>query len=193
MTFALAALAGCFTWTLLEYVIHRWLGHDRRFVKKNPFGVEHTAHHSRGDYFAPAWKKGLVMLLFAAVAAPPAILAAGVGHGVAYVVGLVGFYAFYELLHRLLHVSRGVGAYGRWARRHHFFHHFHDPRRNHGVTSPLWDWVFGTYTRPDTIEVPERLAMRWLRDPATGAVRADLADTWSLRPAGRTRERAAAS
>jgi len=189
MTHALAVLLGALTWTFLEYVIHRWLGHDRRFVRKNVFGREHTAHHSRGDYFAPTWKKALVAVLAAAVVAPPAVLVAGVAHGAAFTGGLVAFYLFYEVLHRLLHVWQGVGPYGRWARRHHFYHHFHDPRRNHGVTSPLWDHVFGTYTRPGRIEVPERLAMRWLRDPETGGVRTELAHAWILRPSAQARPR----
>ena len=37
---AVAALLGVLSWTFLEYVIHRWMGHDRRF-RRTPFGVEH--------------------------------------------------------------------------------------------------------------------------------------------------------
>ncbi len=158
MTFLLAALAGVFLWTFLEYVIHRWLGHDRRLVKKTPFGHEHTAHHSRGDYFAPWWKKALAAVAATALVAPPAVLLAGPA-GWAFVAGFVGFYGAYELVHRLEHVWAGVGPYGRWARRHHFYHHFHDPSMNHGVTSPIWDLVFRTYVRPERIRVPEKLAL----------------------------------
>ncbi|TNF28087.1 MAG: hypothetical protein EP329_18485 [Deltaproteobacteria bacterium] len=177
----LAFLLGVLTWSLMEYSIHRWLGHDRRLVKKTPFGVEHTAHHSRGNYFAPSWKKAAATLLFSGVVAPPAIALAETATGIAYTAGLVGFYLVYEVLHRLLHVWAGVGPYARWARRHHFYHHFHDPRLNHGVTSPLWDWVFGTYRRPERIAVPKKLAMRWLLDPASGQVRDPLLRDYSLR------------
>ena len=54
--------------------------------------------------------------------------------------------------------------YARWARRHHFSHHFTDARYNHGVTTPLWDLVFRTYRAPDKIHVPRKLAMDWLLD-----------------------------
>jgi sterol desaturase/sphingolipid hydroxylase (fatty acid hydroxylase superfamily) len=176
----LAALAvGALSWTLLEYVIHRWLGHDRRF-RGNPFGIEHVRHHREGDYFAPTWKKVLVAFPFAAIAAVPALLVAGLVTGSAYVVGLMGFYATYELLHRREHTHPGLGAYGRWARRHHFTHHFTDARCNHGVTTPLWDFVFRTYRAPGTITVPARLCMEWLKDPRTGDVRADWADTFVM-------------
>jgi sterol desaturase/sphingolipid hydroxylase (fatty acid hydroxylase superfamily) len=186
MTIALAALLGALTWSFLEYVIHRWLGHDRRFVrgKRNLFGKEHTLHHSRGDYFAATSKKLLVAVAFLAFVAPPAILVAGVPHGLAWAVGLVGFYGFYEWLHRALHVREGIGPYARWARLHHFHHHFGSPAVNHGVTSPLWDIVFGTHVKVEKVVVPEKLAMRWLRDRTTGTFRTDLGPAWEVRPAG---------
>ena len=33
----------------MEYVIHRWLGHDPRF-RPNPFAAEHVRHHGQGDF-----------------------------------------------------------------------------------------------------------------------------------------------
>ena len=175
-----AVLLGVLTWTLLEYLIHRWMGHDRRF-RKTPFGVEHVRHHIEGDYFAPTWKKLIVAVLFAGVAILPAIALAGRDAGIAYGVGLVAFYGVYEVLHRREHTHAGIGPYGRWARRHHFHHHFVDGRRNHGVTSPIWDFVFGTYERPSIIRVPAKLCMVWLRDPATGEIRREHAATYQLR------------
>lgn len=174
-----AALLGVLTWSLLEYVIHRWLGHDRRF-RRNLFAVEHIRHHVEGGYFAPGWKKAIVAAVVGVGLGLPAFLVGGVV-GLAWVGGLLAFYATYELLHRLEHVRAGRGPYARWARRHHFTHHFVDARCNHGVTSPLWDFVFGTYRRPGKIAVPAKLRMPWLTDPRTGDVRADWADTFELR------------
>jgi sterol desaturase/sphingolipid hydroxylase (fatty acid hydroxylase superfamily) len=175
-----AVVAGAVTWTLLEYVIHRWLGHDRRF-RGNPFGVEHIEHHIVGDYFAPTWKKVLVAGGVAVVVAAIAILLAGPALGGGYVAGLIGWYAAYEVLHRREHTHGGIGSYGRWARRHHFYHHLVDARTNFGVTSPVWDLVFGTYRKPGVIKVPPKLAMVWLVDRQTGSVHARYADTFVLR------------
>jgi len=169
----IAVLLGVLTWTLLEYLIHRWMGHDRRF-RKSPFGVEHVRHHIEGNYFAPTWKKLIVAAGFAGVT----LL---LGAPVAYVLGLVTCYGAYEWLHRREHTHAGIGPYGRWARRHHFHHHFVDGRTNHGVTSPIWDLVFGTYEQPTTIRVPAKLCMVWLRDPATGDIRREHATTYQLR------------
>ena len=157
---------GILTWSLAEYFIHRFLGH---VTTKNFFGVEHTAHHSRGNYFAPWWKKAVTAVLVVAAMGPVAVLLTSWASGLAYTFGFVGFYLSYEVLHRLEHVWRGVGPYARWARRHHFHHHFHNPKMNHGVTSPIWDLVFGTYEKPaEVLRVPEKLKMHWLTDPATG-------------------------
>jgi sterol desaturase/sphingolipid hydroxylase (fatty acid hydroxylase superfamily) len=179
-TYVLSALLGIASWSLLEYCIHRWLGHDRRFIK-NPFGAEHTAHHSRGNYFAPWYRKAAAAGAVSLVVTPLALLIGGVGPGLVYVAGLLGFYVAYEVLHRREHMYPGIGAYGRWARRHHFYHHFHNPRANHGVTTPIWDHVFGTYARPEMIRVPEKLAMHWLVDPATGDVFTEHATRYALR------------
>lgn len=179
LSLALTALAGAFTWTFLEYILHRWAGHGARF-RRNPFGIEHVRHHIEGNYFAPTWKKLLIAPVVAALAALPAVPLLGRAHGVAYVAGLIGFYGVYEVLHRLLHVWAGVGPYARWARRHHFTHHFVDARYNHGVTSPLWDHVFGTCKKVQTITVPRKLAMPWLEDPETGQVRAAHAATFTF-------------
>lgn len=94
---------------------------------------------------------------------------------------MIGFYGVYELMHRRDHTHAGFTAYGRWLRRHHFRHHLVDARTNFGVTSPIWDVVFGTYRAPEQIAVPAKLVMPWLLDPATGAVRAEHADAFVLR------------
>jgi len=164
-----AGLLGVLSWSFLEYVIHRWMGHDRRF-RRSAFGVEHTRHHIEGDYFAPTWKKLIAAGITTLLLAPVAVAIAGTEIGLSYVAGLMLFYGAYEVLHRREHTHAGIGAYGRWARRHHFHHHFVDGRTNHGVTSPLWDLVFGTYRRPGTIKVPPKLCMAWLIDPKTGGV-----------------------
>ena len=177
-------LAGAFAWTFTEYCVHRWLGHDRRFTQ-NFFGIEHTAHHSKGNYFAPAWKKIATAFLVVGMILPPIYLILGWAKALSFVLGFVGFYLYYETLHWLEHVHQGFGPVGRWLRRYHFHHHFHAPDKNHGVTSPLWDWVFGTFVKPGVVRVPERLQMVWLCDPHTDQVRDHLRNFYELRSLAR--------
>lgn len=167
------------TWSILEYFIHRFMGHKRRF-RATPFGKEHSRHHIEGNYFAPTNKKVVTTAIITLLVLPAAIAATNTVIGCSYLAGLLLFYATYEVLHRRLHTHAGIGPYARWARRHHFHHHFVDARVNHGVTSPLWDIVFGTYRRPSTIKVPARLCMPWLVDPATGNVIESYASTFQI-------------
>ncbi len=51
--------------------------------------------------------------------------------------------------------------------------------QNHGVTSPFWDHVFGTFVAVDVVRVPRRLAMRWLIDD-DGAVLPEYADRYEI-------------
>lgn len=176
----IAVLLGALGWSFSEYWIHRELGHNPKLIH-NPFGREHVVHHSQGNAFAATWKKLVVAVAIAGLLLAPAILVAGARLGSAFVCGYIAFYLYYELLHRLEHVHRGIGPYGRWARAHHFWHHFHNPRANHGVTSSLWDHVFGTCEKPGCVMVPERLAMAWLVNPHTGDVWDDLQGRFALR------------
>ena len=183
-----AVICGVMTWSFLEYCIHRVLGHDRRTFP-NPFGSEHTRHHAEGDYFAPTWKKSLVALAALLLVAPLAVWAVGLLYGPLYAVSFVTMYVSYEVVHRRAHTHAGFTAYGRYLRRHHFHHHFENPRSNHGVTSPIWDVVFGTLEKPSVIHVPRKLQMRWLADPATGEVREAHRPSYEL--VGKDRARAA--
>jgi sterol desaturase/sphingolipid hydroxylase (fatty acid hydroxylase superfamily) len=143
----LTALAGMGSWTLIEYLLHRFFGHDRR-TWPNAFAAEHTRHHSEGDYFAPSWKKAIVTLVGVPAITAIAALVLGLSLGAVYGMAFMGMYVTYEVVHRRAHTHRGFGAYGRYLRRHHFHHHFTNPRMNHGVTSPLWDMVLGTWQPP---------------------------------------------
>lgn len=180
-TNVIAGLCGALTWSLLEYVIHRWMAHGRGFWRATPFGQEHTRHHAEGNYFAPSWKKAGTALLTMAFVAPLSIVLTNLVTGLVFASAFVFTYVAHEVHHRRIHTHASDSAYGRWARQHHLHHHFVDSRTNHGVTSPLWDFVFRTYRKPQTIPVPRRLCMKWLVDPRTGNVLDDYADMFVVR------------
>ncbi len=177
--------AGAAAWSLTEYCLHRFAGHgprrkhDGRLVSwLSPSGfaagfqAEHVAHHVNPDYFAPAWKK----LSAAAVGVPAvgALTAVVVGprRGLSFAVGFMGAYLGYEVIHRRVHTHAPRGAYMRWVDRNHLFHHV-NPRVNHGVTSPVWDHVFGTHVAIDgRVRLHARMAPSWMTDASTGEVRA---------------------
>lgn len=151
MTLALAFLIGLVTWTLLEYVLHRFAFHEK--VLGVWLAKDHLKHHAKVDWFVPlhtklAMASVVLSILFVAASLLGALPAA------TFVAGIVVGWLFYEVLHRRIHVARPLNGYGRWARRHHLAHHFGHAKQNHGVTSPIWDRVFGTYVEVEQVTVP---------------------------------------
>jgi sterol desaturase/sphingolipid hydroxylase (fatty acid hydroxylase superfamily) len=57
---------------------------------------------------------------------------------------LIG-YLIYDLTHYATHhYAMRWGAYFRYLKRHHMLHHYKTPDQRFGVSSPFWDWVYGT-------------------------------------------------
>jgi hypothetical protein len=168
---------GAVGWTLLEYVLHRFVFHGASATRLG--AKEHRKHHAQVDYFAPWWQKALAALAATAVMLPLAVVAKGATIGLFFTAGFIGMYLLYEVLHRRAHTHPPTGPYGRWRRRNHFAHHFVDPRRAQGVTTPVWDRVFRTRLPVGRVPVPRRLAMPWLVD-ADGEIWPTYADDYEL-------------
>lgn len=169
-------------WPALEYGLHSGLGHV--FLRgKTAFSKEHLRHHAQKDFFAPAWKKLAAAIPVFGVLFGLFTLAAGALNAAALTAGFALMYATYEVIHRRAHTHGPTGRYSRWVRRNHFSHHFQNPRRNFGVTTPLFDMLFGTHVAPGVVMVPERYAMRWLCNPQTGQVWPHLAQDYTLKRA----------
>lgn len=167
MLIALYFILGAFLWSFCEYGLHNWVGHLGR--GKNAFSREHLEHHARVHYFSPTFKKVISALVTLAIISPLSIWLLNFAHGLSFSIGFVVGYTSYEVLHRRLHTHAPWNFYGRWARKHHFYHHFSGPHANHGVTSPLWDIVFRTLAPTlQPIRVPRKQAMKWLLDPSSG-------------------------
>ncbi len=154
LQFLMSLAAGLFAWTFLEYVIHYWLGHLPK--GKTLISREHIAHHKDVSYFSP-------LPLKIRGAMPVLAIVGGLGWwlgGPAVAAGLTlavaAGWATYEGLHKSIHVNGPKTAYARWAARNHLYHHYCKPNRNHGVTSPIWDLVLGTYDSVKTVSLRER-------------------------------------
>jgi sterol desaturase/sphingolipid hydroxylase (fatty acid hydroxylase superfamily) len=176
--------AGVFAWTLGEYLIHRFVMHE--VEGRSMPSREHLIHHATGGDNAGrpvlSWL-GIVVVGAVLFAAPGWLLAGpALGHpvpGLALYAGWLLGYGGYEQIHNRSHTHGPRNAYGRWVRTHHFHHHHGHPLTNHGVTSPLWDRIFGTLVLPEVICVPRCHTMPWLVDEA-GVVKPEFADRYEL-------------
>ncbi len=156
----LVSFLGIVSWTLTEYLLHRYLGHVHK--GKNFFKAEHLQHHAKANYFAPAYKKAIVALVvsFAMVAAIS--LFTTIHTAIAFVLGYLMMYTLYEATHARFHCKEPIAKPFIILRKHHFYHHFHNPKTNHGVTTRFWDRVFGTFKRVEQVNVPKTMSMQWL-------------------------------
>jgi sterol desaturase/sphingolipid hydroxylase (fatty acid hydroxylase superfamily) len=189
MTFTLAFIIGIIGWTLCEYVLHRYVGHSKKAI--GGFTREHLSHHSAGDYFMPHLKKIRVSLQMLIPLAIISIFIFGGEQGSGFALGFALFFMVYEVLHKRAHTHAPRTSYGRWLRRHHFYHHFSAPRKNFGVTTPLWDVVFRSYSSVGMIRLPAKKAMCWLVDPQTQEVLPQFSADYQIRSAKRYRGKSA--
>lgn len=139
---------GFVSWTILEYVLHRFVFH---WQSQNPrigriLQALHLSHH--GDPRNPdkiLVRPSFSLLVSAAILAALILISGQVFAAVGILIGIWVGFLYYETVHYRLHVNKGSGALLQYQRRCHFYHHFVDHRHCFGVTSPLWDWIFGTY------------------------------------------------
>ena len=134
------AVAGFVIWTLLEYILHRAVLH-----KKTYFAPMHGEHHAAPLSYigTPAWVS--VSVLTAAFLLP-AWLWVGFEFADGLTVGVMTGYWWYGLVHHIVHhhSSTPSPSYFNGLRAWHMRHHYSPKSGNFGVTTPLWDHVFGT-------------------------------------------------
>lgn len=135
---------GMGVWTLLEYLLHRWVLHQVPII-----APLHDAHHRspRALLGTPTW---LSLAVIWSVFFLPAwwggsfTLASGLTAGI-----MMGF-LWYGVLHHATHHGRPKLLATRLSGcvRRHARHHYSKRPVNFGVTTALWDYVFGTADRP---------------------------------------------
>lgn len=140
MSYALAFAAGVAWWSLLEYLLHRWVFH--RFPRT--LGRRHLQHHARLQERrlarAPLPSSIGGIAIHAAVFLP----LFGPSLGGSLLAGLVVGYVAYEWVHYATHYTVPRTSWMKALRRHHLIHHHAQPRARFGVTTPLWDRIFRT-------------------------------------------------
>lgn len=150
-TFALYFAIGVFFWTLAEYTLHRFVFHPpmtNAFFRKLYF-YSHGIHHD-------AMNDATRLVMPPSVSVPLAIgvffasKAALDLNGLPFFVGFVTSYIIYDYLHFATHFFVFDNRIFKILKKKHMLHHHKDHHANYGFTSPLWDYVFGTYYKKKT-------------------------------------------
>lgn len=163
-------VGGLGLWTLVEYVMHKHAFHApddvmaethevvARLRRDEPVmpalpGLRHKiyflAHGVHHEY--PSDTTRLVMPPGASIPLALAFwvlfrLLAGPAHTPALFAGFLVGYLIYDTVHYAVHHPGLPTAFGRYLKKRHHRHHFVDPDRDYGVSSPIWDAIFGTLT-----------------------------------------------
>jgi 4-hydroxysphinganine ceramide fatty acyl 2-hydroxylase len=136
---------GILLWTLLEYLIHRYIFHyePKSHLGKRLHYIVHGVHHdypndARRLVMPPSISVPLAVLFYILFLLIFGHLAPGV------FAGLVFGYVCYDMLHYATHhfpMKRGLWL---WLKQYHLRHHYKNDDAGFGISSPIWDYVFGT-------------------------------------------------
>ncbi len=139
VVWAIVYCAGLVGWTLIEYVLHRALFHHAPILAR----IHEQHHHFPQELIGtPAWASVFIGLIAVAV---PSVAILGFDLGTAVTAGMVTGYLWYVFVHYASHHWRPRrGTYLYRARLRHARHHHLSQAGNFGVTTDLWDRVFGT-------------------------------------------------
>lgn len=138
-------IAGLLVFTLIEYIMHRFVFHlNPKTEKQEKFA--YTVHGVHHDY--PKDKDRLAM------PPPLSILISSIFFGIYWLImgnlvygflpGFLMGYAAYLWVHYMVHAFKPPKNFFKVLWVHHGIHHYKDQHNAFGVSSPFWDVVFGT-------------------------------------------------
>ncbi len=138
-------LAGMFFWSFTEYILHRFLFH---FIAESDMGkrINYILHGNHHEY--PRDKDRLFM------PAAPSLITSSVLFIIMFFVlgknvfpffpGFIFGYLIYGSMHYAIHAWNPPFKWMKALWRNHHLHHYKNDERGFGVSSTLWDHVFGT-------------------------------------------------
>lgn len=133
-----------FGWTLIEYLMHRFVYHEIGTVRGMErfqyifHGIHHDNPNREDKLILPPAPWLVALLLFIGI-----FYLFFQAYAFAIVPGLVFGYVFYVYIHYRIHLP-GTPKWMRNHMIHHQLHHHRHSDKAFGVTTALWDRVFGT-------------------------------------------------
>jgi len=144
-TGALLVIAGFFSFTLVEYLMHRYLYHMLP-TNKIKDKVQYTIHGVHHDYpkdkdrlALPPFITGLYALILYLVFT----FLMG-DYALYFLPGFLIGYALYLGVHYMVHAYQPPKNFLKVLWVNHAIHHYKDPDVAFGVSVPIWDYIFGT-------------------------------------------------
>lgn len=151
-------LGGAITFTFIEYWVHRSVYHIEPTTEARA-KFQYVAHGVHHEY--PKDKTRLAMPPLLAVIVASSLFTVMfflLGEAAyAFFPGFIWGYASYLLVHYAVHAYAPPKNFLKQLWINHAVHHYKDGNAVFGVSSPLWDYVFGTMATMDKSKVSENL------------------------------------
>ncbi|HEY1871850.1 MAG TPA: sterol desaturase family protein, partial [Chitinophagaceae bacterium] len=141
---------GWFTWTFVEYILHRFWNHEKG--GDNSIVQKHNHHHTHPtDIYVSATHRSLMLFIDVVLIS----LSLWVNPYILIIVGIwTGFFWFF-MMHFFMHQKWAKKVFPRLVH-YHVIHHCKEPDACFGVSTRWWDHLFGTTPRKNK-EIPERI------------------------------------
>lgn len=138
-------IAGLLLFTLIEYIMHRYVFHlSPKSEKQEKFAYAvHGVHH---DYPKDKDRLAMPIPLSLTLSALFFFLYRFIMGDLVYgfLPGFLIGYAAYLWVHYMVHAFQPPKNFWKVLWVHHGIHHYKDPGNAFGVSSPIWDYIFGT-------------------------------------------------
>ncbi|MFZ9595447.1 MAG: sterol desaturase family protein [Bdellovibrionia bacterium] len=150
-------VTGFLFWTLVEYVLHRFLFHweGQTALARRFHFILHGLHHDDPTdptrlVMPPGASIPLGLLFYSLIQ-----FSLGSAVGDAFFAFFIMGYLAYDYIHFSVHHFTPRTRIGKYLKQSHMIHHFISPETRLGVSSPIWDYVFGTL---EEVKDPEQAA-----------------------------------
>jgi sterol desaturase/sphingolipid hydroxylase (fatty acid hydroxylase superfamily) len=142
--------SGVIFWTLLEYMTHKYLFHMtpdseiKRKLQYNMHGIHHEFPKDKDRLAMPPLLSVLLACVFFAIFY--SLMNTKV---FGFLPGMLCGYAGYLFVHYIVHAYQPPKNFFKELWINHSIHHYKDNTVVFGVSSPLWDYVFGTMPKKE--------------------------------------------
>lgn len=150
---------GLVVWTLTEYLLHRFVFHyePKTGIGKKLHFLMHGVHHDYPNDSLRLVMPPVISLPLAALFYGLFSLLLGETFLPFFFAGFLVGYLFYDMIHYATHhAPMKTTTIGLWVKHHHMRHHYQTDRLYYGVSTPLWDYVFGTMWERKPSPIPEQ-------------------------------------
>lgn len=141
--------AGWLFFTFVEYMVHKYAYHAKLDANEKQKKVSYIMHGAHHEYPKDKQRLALPPLLSVLIGTLLLLLFELILdiYSFSFLAGFMTGYAFYLLVHYSIHIFRPPNNFLKALWSNHAIHHYYSEHLMYGVSSPIWDYILGTYPK----------------------------------------------